>query len=401
MGARALVGALLLVTATAFAADADDEAQPIHNHKAPSWAKQLQHTLQQIDDRHQGELGVYIEDLSSGLAVSLRADDYWYLASGIKVPVAIAILRMVDQGELDLNTPLNLLASDYVDGAGPTNWREPNSKLRVSYLLKQMLTVSDNTASDILIRTAGIDNINNIQRELVPEGLGAATSLADVRRHTYSAFHEDAFNLTGRDFLALRNQHEEQERLAMLAKLLGVEKSELSGGDLDSAYGAYYESKLNAGTLRAYAALLKSITTGEALSQQSTQYLLNLLTQVKTGSNRIKAALPHGVAFAHKTGTQHRRACDLGIAISAAEADARASALRHAPVPPATIEAGDTTTLGNQPPPGVIINACVAGFNTLADAERALRAVGQAAVAAGVLKHLNQSNTGESPGEQG
>lgn len=403
LGTRSFLALLILLTVLApvfgFACVPNEttrvEADPI-------WVQRLEKRLGKIDRQFDGELGVYVEDLSDGTVASLRADEYWYLASGIKVPVAIAILRMVDDGELTLDTELSLLESDYVDGAGPTKWRRPHSKLTVSYLLDQMLTLSDNTASDILIRVAGIDRVNQLAKELAPEGLGSATSLADVRRHTYSGFHEDAFNLSGKDFLILRNEADEQKRLAVLADLLKMDAGDFLLGDFDSAFRVYYETNLNAGTLKAYGSVLKGIVEGKPLERDSANYLLNLLTQVKTGQKRIKAGLPPSVKFAHKTGTQHRRACDLGIVISSAEAEARMRSLRRSPAAPPplndTVGVGDEETVETVPP-RVVVNACTREFEVYAEAERALRAVGEAVAASGVLTELIEYTAGSDENE--
>lgn len=52
--------------------------------------------------------------------MSLRASERWYLASTVKVPVAIAVLRGIDAAQFTLDTPVTLRTADYVDGAGGT-----------------------------------------------------------------------------------------------------------------------------------------------------------------------------------------------------------------------------------------------------------------------------------------
>ena len=76
----------------------------------------------------------------------------------------------------------------------------PGKALSVRYLLDQMLIHSDNTASDMLIRLVGIEQVNAVTRELVPEGFGPITTLADVRRLIYGELHPAARTLSGKDF---------------------------------------------------------------------------------------------------------------------------------------------------------------------------------------------------------
>lgn len=325
----------------------------------PLWTTDLAARLQAIDDQLDGEIGVYVQALDGSGSVSWRADESWYLASGIKVMVAIAVLRAVESGEFGLDTALTLQASDYVDGAGHTNRRPPGSELSIGWLLEQMILDSDNTATDLLIGRVGLDRINAVALELMPE-CGAITTLADVRRQTYAGLHPKAAGLVADDLLALRSLRGEA-RLRGLAERLGVPRSEFRLATLDAAFDAFYATRANSGTLEAYGRMLAALHRGEALGPEGTRHLLGLMQQVRTGARRLKAGLPPDSVLAHKTGTQHRRACDLGI-------------VEHA---------------GR----GLVIAACARGAPKLAASERALRAVAEAVVAAGALEQASMPPT--------
>lgn len=321
------------------------------------WREALQRRLALAEAQYPGELGVYVKDLESGEALSYRGDEMWYLASMIKVPVAIAILRAIERGELTFDSTMALERADYVDGAGNTNWQPVGSKLRIDRLMEQMLTVSDNTASDMLIRQAGMVNVNRVARELVPVGLGPITRLVDVRRNAYSHLHPRAFELTGMDFIELRKAPSDSRRLELFRQRLGLAKHELRVPDLDVAFARYYDTDINAGQLSAYGELLESIVEQKALEPESTHYLLSVMQRVTTGERRLKAGLPNDVRLAHKTGTQRRRTCDAGIA-----SRGQGESERH-----------------------VVIVACTRGSLSLAPSETALAAVGRAIDDSGVL----------------
>lgn len=336
------------------------------------WDRNLERALERIDEAHGGELGVYVKDLSSGVSVSLRGDESWYLASGIKVPVAIAVMQDIERGKYTLDTEVRLAESDFVDGAGQTNWKSPGSALTVRYLLDQMLIVSDNTASDMLIRLVGLEQVNTLAQGLTEGGMGPVTTLADVRRYAYSQFHADAFKLSGRDFFTIRNQTNEGARIEALANVLDVPAKEFALGDLESAFSAYYATNLNSGRLSAFGNILEALVNGEVLGADASAYLQDVLLKVKTGDRRIKGGLPNSVAFAHKTGTQYRRACDMGVVMGK----------------------GESPT----PTPRVLIAACSRGFHSLADAESAFQAVGEAVSASGVL-HLSKAPAQRLPSD--
>lgn len=323
----------------------------------PAWAGLLQAELASLAARHTAGVGVYVHDLETGVSVSHRADELWYLASTVKVPVALAVLRAVERGDFTLETTLRVRASDYVDGAGATNARAVGTPLSVRYLLEQMIVHSDNTASDMLIGLVGLQAVNVLVEQLVPSGLQRITTLADVRRQAYGQLTPQAAHLSGIDFLVLRQQRSDAERLHTLGRLLRVPTASFQVASVGDAFEAYYASGLNSGRLDAYAGLLQQLVEGQVLDAAHTAYLLRVMERVQTGTQRIKAGLPATARFAHKTGTQRARTCDSGLI--------------------------------SVPRPGrdkrVIVVACTRGELLTARSDRALRDVGAAICRSGLL----------------
>ena len=89
LGRRAFIAALLGMGAVApsFAA-------------TPTWPTRLQASLEMLDARVHADVGVYVHDLTTGIEVAHRATENWYLASMVKVPVALAVMKAVDRGEV-------------------------------------------------------------------------------------------------------------------------------------------------------------------------------------------------------------------------------------------------------------------------------------------------------------
>lgn len=317
-----------------------------------TWQAKLRLELQKIEQTvPRKSFGVFIRELSTGEEISFYGDEKWYLASGVKVAVACAVFRAIEQGALALDKEIQFDHSDRIDGSGETNYQPSGSLLTIEFLLHQMLVHSDNTASDLLIREVGLDKVNQCAS---PFGISRITTLADVRRHAYSAFHPKAWELTNADYLALGAIRKEPKKLRKLSSLLAVPYSDLRAKSLHEAFGAYYSKKLNSASLRAYSDFLTAIVRGEALSEKSTESLINIMKGAQTGSRRLIAGFPDQTIFAHKTGTQVERVCDLGI----------------------------TWNRSRKP---VIIAACTRGFATSAKAEKVLRRVGRAISESGLL----------------
>ncbi len=328
---------------------------------APVWTELLKAELAVLATRHTAGVGVYVRDLDSGAVASHRGEERWYLASMVKVPVAMAVLRAVERGDFTLSTTLRLRAADYVDGAGPTNARPVGAALSVRYLIEQMIVHSDNTASDMLIDLVGVHAVNALVQELVPLGLERITTLADVRRHAYGYLTPEAAHLSGPDFLVLKQQRNDAERMQALARLLRVSPATFQRASVGEAFEAYYASGLNSGRLDAYADLLQALVDGRALGPAHTRYLLQVMERVQTGKGRIVAGLPASARFAHKTGTQRARTCDAGLIT----------------VP----------RLGHDQ--RVLVVACTRGELSTTRSDAVLRDVGAALCTSGLLTHGN------------
>lgn len=319
------------------------------------WPVRMQASMEKIDAKAPGRIGVFVQDLSTGQTFSFRAEEPWYLASGVKVPIALALLREVEEGRISLGEKIRLEFSDFIDGAGETNSQPPGARVTLLYLLEQMLIHSDNTASDLLIRRVGLGRINRNVSRLVPEGFYKITTLADVRRLAYSGIFPGAMHLKNRDLLELKGVTA-KKRMSRLAELLHQKIDSAIAGSLDEAYSVYYAKNLNSAKLSAYGELLRKIAVGEALDPQRTDLLLSIMQRVQTGKKRVKAGFSTELVWAHKTGTQYARVCDFGLAWPR-----------------------------RNPERKVVLAACARGFRSEAGSEKALRLVGEALERSGIF----------------
>ena len=322
-----------------------------------AWRDRLEARLRAMaPEPGSGHLAVHVEDLSTGVTASLGGGETCYLASGVKIPIALEVLAQAEEGRLDLRRCVRIEAADMIDGSPVTSRLGPGAGVSLGELLEHALIASDNTASDLLIREVGLEAINARVRRLVPEGFGEITTLAEVRRRAYSGIFPEASGLTNPDFTELDEVEDSDARVQRLAEILHARPEDACTLDLDEAYSEYYSTGVNSATLQAQGALLRAIAHGDALGPESTARLLDVMRRATTGRRRIRAGLPREVEWAHKTGTQRSRVGDFGIAWP-----------RSAP--------------GHR----VVIAAVASGFPSQAAAERALRQVGEAVAASGVL----------------
>lgn len=290
-------------------------AAAVDNARAADWPKALQQQIEAIDRASPGTLGVYVKRLDSGETFGYGADKRWYLASTVKVLVAIALLQQVDAGKLQLRQQLTLEASDKVDGSGPVVWSATGTRYTLDTLLDRMLGVSDNTAANMLIRAVGEDRLNEVAAQAMgPGNLGRLTTFTEVRREVYAELNDQgADRLTNQQLVEIAGAPMGPQRVAAARRAMAVEESALQARSIDEAYDRYYADGDNSATLEAYGAMLEKLVRGQLLSPGSTRRLFAGMKFGKPGDYRLEAGFPKNVKRIHKTGTQYRRACHMAV----------------------------------------------------------------------------------------
>lgn len=278
------------------------------------WRASLKNEISRLDSEISGKMGVYIKHLGDDSELSYGAHDQWYLASTTKVPVAIALLQRAENGQISLDQKLTLKNTDYVDGAGELLGKAAGTQFTLRDLLRRMITQSDSTATDMLIREMGEESLNRqIKEKIAPYGFSEFTSIFQVRIDAYSELHPKAAELTNQDFIGLKKKRTLDERLGAFMQKLEIKDEDLNAPDIRQAFEFYYGTGKNSGTLSSYGQMLENLLEGKLLSKENTELLLGLMEKIETGDRRIKAGLPKDWRFAQKTGTQIGRLCNMGI----------------------------------------------------------------------------------------
>lgn len=173
MAAR--IAAFFLILALGVPFSARVQAQQID---VPAPLAQLQAALASVSSYAPGHVALEIRDLATGYTSGVNANAVMPAASTIKIPVMVEVFRQMEAGKFDLNRRVHLEAGDRDWGSGDIADAPVGTGFAVSELLEKMITVSDNTAANMLIRLVGRTNIND---EMADLGLHH-THLADYIR---------------------------------------------------------------------------------------------------------------------------------------------------------------------------------------------------------------------------
>lgn len=252
----ALFAGICLFLAVAASGRQANAAQP--KSLAGSLAIKLQRKLKRTVAGLDGVMGVYAEDLKTGQTFTLNADRVFPQGSSIKIPILITLLRQDQLGRLHLNDRVTIHRSDLVGGSGVLQYfGDGTSSLALRDLAALMMVVSDNSATNLLIRRVGMANVN-----------------AEIRR------------------VGLVHTRLEREMMNNAAERVDHE---------------------NVSTPREMATLLVKLYHGQLLDHRHTALALHLLEDYK--ETPLRAGVPAGITVADKPGLLLGVRCDSGLVL--------------------------------------------------------------------------------------
>jgi beta-lactamase class A len=111
----------------------------------------LRRALDVIVDSHHGTVGYTVRDIDHGVGISRRGDETFPTASLVKVPILVTVFDLVEKGMLSLDDKLTLLKIDKVPGSGTLQFMHDGLVLTVHDAAWLMTTISDNTATNLLL----------------------------------------------------------------------------------------------------------------------------------------------------------------------------------------------------------------------------------------------------------
>lgn len=126
--------------------------------------------------------GIFITDLDNGNYVDINGNNSFASASTIKLPILVAFFQDVEEGKIKLDEPLEITQEMIAGGSGDMRSQPLGTKFTALEVADKMMTISDNTATNMLIaRLGGMDALNQRFRSW---GLTATTlnnKLADIQ----------------------------------------------------------------------------------------------------------------------------------------------------------------------------------------------------------------------------
>jgi beta-lactamase class A len=118
---------------------------------APRDTAALRRALERITSGFPGIAGISVRNLTTAQTLSIRGDEKYPSASLIKVAILVTLMDEVERGRMRLSERSTMVARDRVGGSGILKHMDSGTALSLEDLAWLMMTLSDNTATNLLL----------------------------------------------------------------------------------------------------------------------------------------------------------------------------------------------------------------------------------------------------------
>jgi len=99
-----------------------------------------------------GSYSLYIKDLNVGSEYVFNEKETYYAASLYKIPIGVAVLREIQEGNINYGDGISFLASDHIRGTGRIGDYSYGTNFTTEELLNFLYRDSDNSAQAMILR---------------------------------------------------------------------------------------------------------------------------------------------------------------------------------------------------------------------------------------------------------
>lgn len=203
-----------------------------------------------------GHLGFFYKNLVTGFEYGVREEEIYGAASVIKFPLFLHILAECERGKMSLDDRIVTKDSDKVPSCGALNMFTGSVETDIRTVCRLMICISDNTATNRLIRLCGFEAIEQ-------------------------GFSE-----------------------------MGLDKTRIRRKLFDGAAAA--AGKQNTISPKELGLLLERLYRGEYINREVSDYAIEVLSEQQI-MHKLGGKLGENVKMAHKTGEDDYLSNDVGI----------------------------------------------------------------------------------------
>lgn len=118
----------------------------------------LENELTELLGNFKGEAHLYAENLTTGEMITIDGDSTHRAASEAKLYILLDYAEKASNGTLNPESRITLQEEDQVLGSGILRFEIPGNEVSLSFLAYLMMSISDNMATNLLLREVGGPN---------------------------------------------------------------------------------------------------------------------------------------------------------------------------------------------------------------------------------------------------
>lgn len=113
-----------------------------------------------------GDIGFFYKNLSTGESFGYRERDMFQAASVIKLPIYAVVMKLWAEGKLELSEKIVCRDEDKLPPCGALYFFTGDVEVDINTLCGLMISLSDNAATNLLIKRLGLDFLNEQFKEI-------------------------------------------------------------------------------------------------------------------------------------------------------------------------------------------------------------------------------------------
>lgn len=171
------------------------------------------------------EPGIFVWEYDTGNYLGINDEKSYPAASIIKIPVLVRMFKSIEANQLTIYDEMTLTDYYRASGSGDLQYKQSGLRLTMDTLAKEMITVSDNTATNMIMAKLG--SMEDINSGLRKWGIGTTrvnnwlpdlegtnrTTAMDMAKILYNLDNPGFLNVNSREYIIDYMSHVKNNRL--------------------------------------------------------------------------------------------------------------------------------------------------------------------------------------------
>lgn len=241
--------------------------------------------IEKLERQSSSIIGVHAIHIENGKSFGYRDNEYFPMASTVKVPIAIYLMHLAENKKINLDKMVTIKPNDLVLGSGIMGYflSRPGLAISIYNMFEPMMAISDNSATDIILNQIG-----------GPKAVYKFLQKNDLSNIMVSRSLQQIYS----DSSGLKSWPDDTTLTLTTRRIL---LDQIADATKIEAYRVFYNDIRDTATPLSMATLLTKLHKQELLNAEYSNLILDVMA--KGSFSHLKKLLPTDAKIAYKTGT--------------------------------------------------------------------------------------------------